>query len=143
MPVRRETDHLGAFNFLVEIEGIETGGFRSVRGLSGEIDVVEFRDGADQFVQKVPGVARFGDIVLEHGYVGTTELLEWWESIRQGGGDRRSMSIVLLDEARNEVRRWNCFGCWPRRWELSPLEGVASRALFESITIVVERIAMG
>ncbi len=142
MPTRRETDHLGAHNFLVEIDGIEAGQFQAVRGLSGEIDVVEFRDGSDPagHVRKRPGASRFGDVTLEKGFVPAHDLLEWWEQTRQGAAHRRAVSVVLLDSTRTEVRRWNLFECWPRRWELSPLRGDASQTLFESITLVVERI---
>ena len=73
----------------------------------------------------------------------TNALMEWWEATRAGQYDRRSVSIVLLDNAANEVTRWNLFECWPRRWELSTLQGGSAMALFESITIVTERIQVG
>ena len=36
MPSRREIDHIGAYNFRVEIDGIEAGHFKGVDGLAAE-----------------------------------------------------------------------------------------------------------
>lgn len=143
MPSRREIDHIGAYNFRVEIDGIEAGHFKGVDGLAAEIDVIEFQDGDDLLLRKRPGVARFSDVTLRKGYVATNTLMDWWEATRAGQYDRRSVSIVLLDNAANEITRWNLFECWPRRWELSTLQGGSAMALFESITIVTERIQVG
>ena len=35
------------FNFLVEIDGIGSAAFKSVGGLSAEVEVIEYRSGAD------------------------------------------------------------------------------------------------
>ena len=143
MPARREFDHIGQFNFRVEIDGVDAGFFKGVDGLSAEIEVIEFQDGDDLFLRKRPGIARYGDVTLKKGYIATTDLMDWWEATRAGAYDRRNVSIVLNDNAGSEIRRWNLTGCWPRRWELGPLEGGGAYALFESVTIVVERIQMG
>jgi phage tail-like protein len=144
MPTRRvELDHVGAYNFSVEISGVNAGFFKAVSGLSAEIDVVEFEDGDDQFIRKRPGVARFGDVTLEKGYIVTDDLFNWWRAARDGQYDRRDVSIILKDNAGNELRRWNLFGCWPKKWETSRLEGGVSQALAESITLVVEDMQIG
>lgn len=144
MPTRRtELDYVGAYNFAVEISGVNAGFFKRVSGLSAEIEVVEFQDGDDLFVRKRPGVARFGDVTLEKGYVVTDDLFDWWRAARDGQYDRRDISIILHDNAGGEVRRWNLFGCWPRKWETSALEGNVSEPLVESITFVIEDMQMG
>ena len=139
MPTRRaELDPIGAYNFTVEISGINAGNFKRVSGLSAEIEVVEFQDGDDLYVRKRPGVARFGDVTLEKGYIATDDLFNWWRAARNGQYDRRDISIVLSDNAGNEVRRWNLYGCWPRKWSTGPLEGGVSHIFCESVTFVVE-----
>jgi len=139
MPTRRaELDHIGAYNFMVEISGVNAGYFKSVSGLVAELQVVEFQDGDDLFLRKRPGRAKFGDVTLSKGYIVTDDLQAWWRAARDGQYDRRDVSIILNDHAGNEVRRWNLYGCWPRRWETSPLEGNRDAVLEESITIVVE-----
>ncbi|MEM1141833.1 MAG: phage tail protein [Pseudomonadota bacterium] len=139
MPTRRpELDYVGAYNFRVEISGVAAGYFKSVSGLSGELEVVEFQDGDDLFLRKRPGRAKFGDVTLTKGYIVTDDLQAWWRAARDGQYDRRDISIILNDNAGNEIRRWNLYGCWPRRWETGPLVGNSGAVLEESITVVVE-----
>jgi phage tail-like protein len=46
MPPSGRIDPFAGFNFLVEIDGVTTAGFTSVSGLTSEVDVVSFREGA-------------------------------------------------------------------------------------------------
>ena len=139
MPTRRaELDHIGAYNFTVEISGVNAGYFKGVSGLSAELEVVEFQDGDDLFLRKRPGRAKFGNVTLTKGYIVTSDLQEWWRAARDGQYDRRDVSIILNDNAGNELRRWNLYGCWPCKWETSPLVGNRDTLLEESITMVVE-----
>jgi phage tail-like protein len=55
MPNRREFDHIGSFNFRVEIEGVTMAAFRNVEGLDSKTEVVEFQDGNDVVLRKRPG----------------------------------------------------------------------------------------
>jgi phage tail-like protein len=71
-------DHIGHFNFMVEISGVEAGYFKGVDGLSAEIEVIEYQDGDDLFLRKRPGRAKFGDVTLKKGFIVTQELQMWW-----------------------------------------------------------------
>jgi len=46
---RQELDHVGAYNFMVEISGVAAGYFKGVDGLQTELEVIEFQDGDDLF----------------------------------------------------------------------------------------------
>ena len=69
---RREQDPIGQFNFIVEIEGLESSAFLSVSGLSSETEVLLFRSGNDRSaaVRKLPGLQKYGDVTLKRGYIG-------------------------------------------------------------------------
>lgn len=124
MPTRRATlDHVGAYNFMVEISGVNAGYFKGVDGINSEIEVIEFQDGDDLFLRKRPGRAKFGDVTLKKGYIVTADLQDWWRACRDGQYDRRDISIVLNDNAGNEIRRWNLYGCWPKAWKINSLDG--------------------
>lgn len=139
MPTRRaELDHIGSYNFSVEISGVNAGNFKSVSGLNAELEVLEFQDGDDLHLRKRPGRAHFGDVTLTKGYIVTKDLQDWWRQARDGQYDRRDVSIILNDNAGNEIRRWNLYGCWPSKWETGPLVGNSNVLLEESITLVVE-----
>jgi phage tail-like protein len=139
MPSRRGgLDHVGAYNFMVEISGVNAGYFKGVDGLSSEIEVIEFQDGDDLFLRKRPGRAKFGDVTLKKGYIVTSDLQDWWRACRDGQYDRRDISIVLNDNAGNEIRRWNLYGCWPKAWKINSLDGKGNDPVTEEITFVVE-----
>lgn len=152
MPSRRidsggVSDPIGAYSFRVEIDGILAGRFKAVDGLEGEIEVVEFQDGDELIVRKRPGRTRWGDITLIGGYVNNPVLFDWWTAASEGQYTRKNMSIILLDQSgdpsQGEIRRWNCFECWPRAWRLGRLDSSESVALVESITIVTEFVEHG
>jgi phage tail-like protein len=135
---RVELDHIGAYNFHVEINGVEVAYFKGVEGLNCELEVIEFQDGEDLVLRKRPGRAKFGDVTLKKGYIVTTELQDWWKKARAGEYDRRDISIVLNDNKGEEARRWNLYGAWPKQWKVGALDGKGNDVVTEEITFVVE-----
>ena len=51
---RRDFDHIGQFNFIIEIEGLTAGRFKAVDGLDSETEVIEYQDGDDLILRKRP-----------------------------------------------------------------------------------------
>jgi phage tail-like protein len=151
-PTRRMEDFgdfIGNYNFRVEIDGVDAGRFKSVDGLSVELDVVEYREGGENgTVRKLPGRVKYGDITLKRGYVASTVLNDWIEAARCGSGDytRKNMSIVLCDNS-DPVRasdkatcsEWKACNVFPRRWKLVPPGGDnQTNVVMEEITFAVE-----
>jgi phage tail-like protein len=144
MPSRRtDIDHVGAYNFKVEIGGVAAGYFKGVDGLSAELEVIEFQDGDDLTLRKRPGRAKFGDVTLKKGYIVTADLQEWWRQAREGQYTRRDISIILNDNAGNAIRTWFLFGCWPKAWKVSALDGKGNDVVTEELTFVVENMQIG
>lgn len=141
MPSRRkDLDHVGSYNFKVEINGVTAGSFKAVDGLSCTIEVIEYQDGEDLKLRKRPGRHKYGDITLKKGYIHNTQLEEWWNNTIQGKYDRRDISIILFDNMTNEICRWDCFECFPKEWKISGLDGKNNDVLTEEIAFVVEDI---
>ena len=141
MPARRkDLDHIGSYNFKVEINGVTAGAFKGVDGLSCEIEVIEYQDGDDLKLRKRPGRHKFGDITLKKGYIHETQLEEWWKNTIEGKYDRRDISIILYDNMTNEICRWNCYECFPKAWKVSGLDGKGNDVLTEEIVFVVEDV---
>ena len=133
-------DPYGNFNFLVEIDGISLAGFSECSGLSTSVDVIEYREGGDHTVRKLPGLARVGDITLKRGVTQSHELQDWHKNILDGVLDRRNGSIVLQDNAGVEVARWNFFSARPRKWEGPDLNGKGNDIAIEALTLCCERL---
>ena len=123
MPTFRENPY-GAFNFLVSIDGIDgsegsiLGGFSDVSGLGTDVNYSEYRNGNEKFntVRKIPNTHKPDDVTLKRGVVGSTNLWEWLKGVRDGTADPRSVSITLLDEARNTVATWRLRNAQPKKW---------------------------
>lgn len=136
MPAR--VDPYGNFNFRVEIDGLSIAGFSECTGLSSRVDVIEYREGGDQTIRKLPGLRRFGDIVLKRGITKSSELQDWHANILNGKPDRRNGSVILLDDEGHEVLRWNFFNAFPQKWEGPELKGEGQDVAIETVTLSCE-----
>lgn len=143
MPNRRPFDHIGNFNFRVEISGVTVAAFMEVDGLESTTEVVEFSDGDNLIVRKRPGRTEFSNIILRRGFVNSDELWQWRKTVIDGRIERKAGSIILLGDDGSEVMRYNFFEAWPCRWKSSPLRAGASGTLFEEVELVVENLERG
>ena len=143
MPTARD-DPYGRFNFRVEIDGVTSAGFSEVEGLGGEVEAIAYREGADRTnaPRLLPGLVRYPRVVLRRGFAGDASLFTWWRTIRDGVTDRRSVSIVLLDEQRDPVARWELRRAWPTKWEASALNAKANEVAIETLELAHEGLEL-
>lgn len=141
---RRETDPYPGFNFKVEIDGLAAAAFSEVSGFSNETGVIEYREGTDPSTtpRKLPGLTKYASISLKRGVSSDTSLLEWRHSVIQGDIERRNASIILLDESRNEVLRWNLLEAWPSKYTGPSLRADANAIAIEELVLEAERIEL-
>ena len=137
----------GGFMFLLEIQGIIgdtrviVGGFKSVSGMDSETEIIEFKQGNDIVVRKKPGRTTYANIVLERGYTATDDLWQWRKNIEDGKIDRRSGSIIILDnDGQTEVARYNFYEGWPCKWYVPDMDADKSSMAIEKVEIAVEKI---
>ncbi|HEY6418501.1 MAG TPA: phage tail protein [Candidatus Binataceae bacterium] len=134
-------DPYGAFNFLVEIDGVTKAGFAECRGLSGEASVIEYREGGDaNTVRKLPGLIRYPSITLVRGLTQDKNLWNWWTQTVNGQPARTNGTITLLDRARNAVAQWSFRNGWPSKWEGPPLNAKGNDIAIETLEITHEGI---
>ena len=143
MATRRPFDHIGSAKFKIEIEGITVGAFAAIDGIEASTDVVTFADGGDPQVHKRPGRTRYANIVLKRGYTNNTELWTWYQNVVQGRAERKAGSIIVLDEAMNEIVRYNFYEAWPCRWKSLVMQADQPGVLVEELEIVTEKIERG
>lgn len=136
-------DPYSSMNFLVEIDGITVAGFSECSGLDNETDVIEYRNGNEDIkVRKLPGLKKFANITLKRGYTDNRELWDWRKKVLDGKTERRSGSIILLNEAREPALRWNFREGWPVKLEGPVLNALKNRVAIETLEIAVEDIQM-
>jgi phage tail-like protein len=136
-------DPYTGFNFRVEIEGIALAAFSEVGGLESETAVIEYRVGTEpNTVRKLPGLTKYANIVLRRGITRDAELWNWRKNIIDGKPDRRSGSIVLLDDEGNEVVRWNFVRGWICKWEGPALNARGNEVAIETIAVAHEGLEL-
>lgn len=136
-------DPFAQYNFYIEIDGLSVAGFTEVGGLTTESDVFEYREGSDaNTVRKLPGLRKYTPISLKRGFTTNSELWDWRKTTIDGNTERKSGAIILLNEARAEVMRWNFVEGWLSKWEGPGLNATTNEAAIESIEIVHEGLEL-
>jgi phage tail-like protein len=114
----------GAFNFLVEFAAAGdaaaiNAGFSDVSGLGNEVNFSEYREGKDPVntVRKVPNTHKLDEVTLKRGLVGSTDIFTWFNQVAKDGKYLpRSVTIVVLDEAKKEAVRIILNRAQPKKW---------------------------
>ena len=127
------------FNFNVSIEGI-TMGFSECTGLDAEVNVIEYREGGDHLVRKLPGLKKFTNITLKRGITDSLEIYNWFKAIMNGKNDRRDGSVILLDEESKPVARWNFKNAWPCKYQGPRLNAKGNEVAIETLELACEWI---
>jgi len=143
MPASQRDDPYKAFNFLVEIDGMTVAAFCEVSGLVSETDVIEYRAGSDTTtVRKLPGLTKYANIVLKRGVTQDSQLRDWRKAIEQGTVQRRNGAIILLDDERSPVVRWQFRDGWITKYEGPALNAKANDVAIETIEIAHEGLTI-
>jgi phage tail-like protein len=137
------SDPYKAFNFIVEIDGVQSAGFTECSGLSTETAIIEYREGSDpDHVRKLPGIHKFSNITLKRGMTSNRELWQWRNNIIQGQIDRRNGAIIIMSDDRKEVARITFVSGWPSKWEGPHLNAQSSEVAIETLEIAHEGLEL-
>ena len=142
MPAGNRKDPLKNHHFLVEIDGIEITCFNEVVMPEASIEVVDYREGCEPKpnVRKLSGLRKYSNIILKRGVTDNKVLYGWVKDVmNEGAGKhRRNMSVVLLDDERQEKARWNFYEAWPCLYTVSDLNAQTNEVTLEIIEITFE-----
>ena len=140
MPTDVRIDPFRAFNFFVEIDGLSVAAFSEVSGLDAEGDPVDYREGTDPVnnVRKLTGLRKYTLLMFTRGYVQDDTLWQWYQRIANGEPDRRNGSVVLMNEARRPVMRWNFENAWINKIQGAALNAASNDVALEKMELVHE-----
>lgn len=138
------------YNFLVDLGTGNTSsvaaGFSEVIIPPATIDVIEYRSGNEKTseVRKIPGRAHCGNVVLKRGVIGSLDLYQWWNDVRNGNVNAgRNVTVQLQNEDHTDiVLTWKFIHAWPTRYEFSQLEAKGKETLVEILELAFERMEM-
>lgn len=134
-----------AFQFMVEIGGIDNARFQEVSGIDVSVDVIEYREGGDPTrSRKLPGLAKFANITLKRGYTSDRRLYDWFEDVMTGRTEkiRKDISVVQLDMAGQETLRWTLYNAFPVKYTAPAFNAKGNDLAIESLELAYERMEL-
>jgi phage tail-like protein len=138
----------GAFNYLVKLGEAGNpddivGGFSDASGLGNEVKYSEYRNGNERenHVRKIANTNTTDDVTLKRGLIGDLTLFDWLTATRRGDFEPRTVTITLLDEARQPVCQWRLLSAQPKKW-VGPTLGAkgGGEVAMEELQLVAEQI---
>ena len=134
-------DPYGAYNFLVEIDGITRAAFHECSGFDSTVDVIEHREGGENTtLRKLPGMTKYSIIVLKWGMTDDRDLYDWHRQVVRGDIQRRNGSVVLLNRRGEETARWNFVRAWPSKWDGPDLNAEGTDVAIETLELAHEGV---
>ena len=144
--LKGSTKTQGDFNlghkFNVEIDGVTVGGIHKIEGVEFEVEAVEYQDGEDITAHQRPGRFKPGRLIIERDWSSTQEFLKWRQTVMAGKVDRKSVSLVFMNDAGEEAKRINFYDCYPTKWAGPALNSKTSAHASERIEVVFERLEL-
>lgn len=134
------SDPLQSYKFRVSISGIPSSiGFKSVGGLSREVEVVEYLENMFDYTHKMPGRETVGEITFERGMYADRTLENAYKSIfKDSTAVRRDVTINVTDRYGAIRRTFQLAECWFSAFEIADLDAESSDVLIETLTMQFE-----
>lgn len=138
------------FNFRVSWDGLGEktveAGFQEVSGLGLEMTVAEYRAGnhSENSSLKVNGTYKVPDVTMKRGVIGSLDLYEWLDAVREGDGDQlKTVTIKLMAEDRDtEAVQWKLVNARPMKYTGPSLNGKGTDLAIEELVLAAERIEL-
>lgn len=145
MPAVIRPNPYPTYNFLVTVNGISNdgraaaGSFTEVSGLEIEVTPIEYRAGSySATMAKSAGLVKNSNITLKRGITGDLVFWNWILAGIQGTIQRADGSIIMLDENRAEVMRYNFKNAWPTKYSGPGLNAANNEIAMETLEICHE-----
>jgi phage tail-like protein len=138
------------FNFLVDLgDGVTEGpqaGFQELSGIGMEVTVSEYRNGnhKENSVMKITGMNKQTDVTMKRGVIGSLNLYQWLDQIRNG--DQKAMRTVTV-HLQNEdhttiVQTWKLLRAKIVKHTSGPLNAKGTDVAMEELVLAYERLEM-
>ena len=149
MAVLRERPYV-QFNFLVDLgtgttDGAEAG-FQECSNIGMEVTVAEYRNGNEKenSVRKITGLNKSTDVTLKRGVIGSLNLYQWLNDIRNGNQNAlRTVTVHLQSEDHTAiVQTWKLMRARIIKHVSGPMNAKGTDVAMEELTLSYERLEM-
>jgi phage tail-like protein len=138
------------FNFLVDLgDGNTDGpqaGFQECSNIGMEVTVAEYRNGNEKenSVRKITGLNKSTDVTLKRGVIGSLNLYQWLNDIRNGNQNAyRTVIIHLQNEDHTAtVQTWKLLRARIIKHVSGPMNAKGTDVAMEELTVSYERLEM-
>ena len=138
------------FNFLVDLgEGDTDGpqaGFQECSNIGMEVNIAEYRNGNEKenSVRKITGLNKATDVTLKRGVIGSLNLYQWLNDIRNGNQNAlRNVVIHLQNEDHTAVvTTWRLMRARIIKHISGPMNAKGTDVAMEELTLAYERLEM-
>jgi len=138
------------FNFLVDLGTGKTNGpqagFQEISGIGMEVTVSEYRTGnsKENSVMKITGLNKSTDVALKRGVIGSLDLYQWLDQIRNGDQNAmRNVTIQLQNEDHSQVvQTWKLQRARIIKHTSGPLNAKGTDVAMEELVLAYERLEM-
>lgn len=143
-------DPLRNFRFRLEIDSIAQAAFSEVAIAETTVDAVDYREGTDPpHVRKLSGLTKYGNVTLKWGLsiaAGALDLFKWHNDVSAGKvlEKRKTVAIVVQDEAGADKARFVITDAWPVKYDPSDLNAKGNEVMIEVLELAnegIERVA--
>jgi phage tail-like protein len=133
--MEKRQDPFRGFRYLIEMEGLVSGGFLRVKGLSREVRVESYKEGGvNEYEHKLASNVTYPNLVLERG-LALDDLWKWAQAAADGIVQRRNLWIRLQDEANDKAWAWEVAQAIPVKWSASDLDATSPQVVMESLEL--------
>jgi phage tail-like protein len=143
MAVGDRKDPYRSYHYRLELNNTAVAGFSEISGLTNDVDPIEYREGNDPLhVRKLSGLRKYANIMLKRGYTDNRDLLTWYAAAQNGAIERRNGAIILMNEDREDVLRWEFKEGWPCKYEGPSFNATGNEVAIESLEICHEQLTL-
>jgi phage tail-like protein len=129
--------------FSITIDGVEIASFSELQGLTSGVgpDALTVAiDKKDKPTLKVPAKRTPAAVTLRRAKNADLGLFTWHSDALRGPTGRRNAELVMFDADGKAVARYHLENAWPSLVEIGSLKAGASEVLYETVTIVCDRL---
>lgn len=130
------------FHFAVEFgflaQGTNDARFQEVSGLDSELSVEEIKEGGEnRFSHRLPGRAKYPNLVLKRGLLTDSELISWCvDAIENFSFEPTTINITLLNEEHQPVSgTYSFIGAYPVKWSISNFDAKSNEVVIETLEL--------
>jgi len=118
--------------------------FTELSGLQVEMVLTDYEEGGtNNFVHRLPGRLKVGNITLKHGLTKSNEFLSWvLAAALVKPMDRRNVTVFMYDSGTTPVVKWNFIKAFPVKWTGPTFTADATTMAIESVELAHEGLTV-